>query len=298
MVVKSFKLRSGAEIPSIGLGTWALNGEEGYNAILYALKHGYKMLDAAYSYFNQDYVGKAIKESGVKREDIFIVDKLANSWHTAAEECLDITMKNLDCGYLDLWLMHWPSPLNHHGNDPKTPTLPDGSVDFEKNWTYVDTWKKMIEIQKNKPEIIKHIGVSNFSIEELENIINETGVIPEVNEVELHPSNNQQELYKYCQSKGILLVGYSPLGSSESTFFTNPELKEIAEKRGISIAQILLSWGVAQGWPVIPRSQNPARLSANLDLVDLTEDEIAKVTAIGNAHKRRFVLASWHTFSD
>lgn len=298
MTKQTFKLLSGAEIPVVGLGTWQLEGQQGHDAVVYALQNGYRMIDAAYSYFNQENVGKAVKDSGIPRSEIFIVDKLANTWHTAADECLSATLKNLDVEYLDLWLMHWPSPLNHKGNDKKTPKLPDGSIDFEQNWTYVDTWKSMIDIQMKNPDVVKHIGVANCGVEELEKLIKETGVTPEVNQVELHPSNNQQDLHKYCKEKGIQLVAYSPLGSIGSPLLENKDLQKIASDRTISIAQLLLSWGVANGWPVIPRSQNPERILANIKLVDLSNEEVETISSIGNDNKQRFVTAPWHTFSD
>lgn len=291
-----FTLESGGTIPSVGLGTWQLEGEDGHEAILYALKNGYRMIDAAYAYNNQKTVGLAIKESCVPRDEIFIIDKLANTWHTAAEECLELTLKALGVDYLDCWLMHWPSPLNHKGNDKKTPKLADGSIDFEKEWTYVDTWREMIRIQKKFSTKVRSIGVANFGIKELENIITKTGVKPEINQVELHPANNQQNLFDYCKKMDIQLVAYSPLGSIGSPLLQSEELNDIAEKRGISVAQLILSWGVESGWPVLPRSKSPERLSANLTLVSLTSTEIAKITSIGLAHKQRFIQAPWHDF--
>lgn len=295
---KSFALKNGGMIPAVGLGTWQLEDKKGYDAIVFALQHGYRMIDAAYAYFNQSTVGKALKDSGVPREEIFLVDKLANTWHTAAEECLDSTLKSLDVDYLDLWLMHWPSPLNHHGNDIKTPRLPDGSIDFEKNWDYLKTWEAMIAIQKKFPEKVKRIGVANFSIQELERIIRETGVVPEVNQVELHPANNQQKLYSYCKKHGIQLVAYSPLGSIGSPLLANEKLLKIAKEKDVTVAQLLLSWGLASGWPVIPRSQSPERLLQNITLVDLSPTEVALISQIGHENKKRFVNASWHTLPD
>lgn len=298
MTIKNFALKSGGSIPSVGLGTWQLDDKNGHDAIVYALQNGYKMIDGAFSYFNQEIVGKALKNSGIPREEIFLVDKLANTWHTAAYECLQITLENLNVDYLDLWLMHWPSSLNHNGNDKKTPKLLDGSIDYEKNWDYVKTWQKMIEIQKKYPTKVKRIGVANFSIKELENIINSTGVIPDVNQVELHPALNQQKLYSYCKEKGIQLVAYSPLGSIGSPLLKNQELINIADSKNISVAQLILSWGVSNGWPVIPRSQSPQRISQNLKLVELTPEEMLLIENVGNRNKKRFINSSWHTFTE
>lgn len=296
--METIHLRSGDSIPSVGLGTWQLENEQGHDAIVYALKNGYKMIDGAYAYSNQEVVGKAIKDSGIPRKDIFLIDKLANTWHTAAEECLEITLKNLNVDYLDLWLMHWPSPLNHNGNDKKTPKLEDGTIDFEKNWDYVKTWQCMIKIQKKFPEKVKRIGVANFGIKELDKIIEETGYAPEVNQVELHPANNQKKLRTYCEKKKIQLMAYSPLGSIGSPLLKNQKLVDLATSKNVTVAQLMLSWGVVNGWPVIPRSQNPTRILQNISLIDLTLEEIAIIDKIGDENKERFILAPWHEFAD
>ncbi|KAG7837453.1 hypothetical protein KL942_004341 [Ogataea angusta] len=293
---REFTLADGGTIPAVGLGTWQLEGDRGQKAIVHALKNGYRMLDCAFSYGNQALVAKTIELSGVAREDLFIVDKLANTWHSAAEECLDRTLAALKTDTLDLWLMHWPSPLNHRGNHPKCPTLPDGTVDFEKDWNYVKTWQAMIEIQKRRPEV-KRLGVANFGIKELE-AISVTGVLPLVNQVELHPSCNQEDLHNYCLQKGIQLVAYSPLGSTGSALLHNPNLRAIAEKNNATVAQCLLSWGVAKGWPVIPRSSSPERLDQNLNILELSGADMDEISRIGKALPKRYVTASWHNFDE
>lgn len=287
VLAQSFGLKSGGEMPAVGLGTWQLEGDKGHEAIVYALQHGYRMLDAAYAYFNQETVGRALRDSGVPREEVFVVDKLANTWHTAAGECLDVTLQALGVDYLDLWLMHWPSPLNHHGNDPKTPRRPDGTIDFEQDWDYVKTWEAMVAVHKAAPHKVRRIGVANFSVEELERICDATGVVPDVNQVEMHPANNQQRLHAYCRAHGIQLVAYSPLGSIGSPLLSNAQLVALAHSKG-----------VASGWPVIPRSQSPGRLDENLSLVDLTPADVATISAIGLQNKQRFINAPWHTFAD
>lgn len=294
----SFTLNDGSQIPSIGLGTWQLDGSKGYEAITFALENGYRMLDCAFAYLNQEVVAAALRYAGVDRSEIFIVDKLANTWHPAAEECLNKTLSNLNVSYLDLWLMHWPSPLRHKGNHPDEPTRPDGSIDFEPDWDIVKTWKTMIEIQSRRPSEVKRIGVANFDIEELELIIKATGVIPVVNQVELHPSCNLQKLHEYCKEKGIQLVAYSPLGSIGSPLLNDESLKSIAERKDASIAQCLLSWGVAQGWPVIPRSSSPERLLQNHKLIELTQEDLDSITEIGMKNKQRFVVPVHHTFAE
>ncbi|GME76463.1 unnamed protein product [Ambrosiozyma monospora] len=298
MLPDHFTLTNGQNIPSIGLGTWQLDGDKGYNAIKHALQNGYKMLDCAFAYTNQELVGRAIKESGIAREDIFVVDKLANTWHSAAEENLKLTLESLGVEYLDLWLMHWPSPLNHHGNDPKTPKLADGSVDFEKDWDYVKTWKTMVELYRKYPEKLKSIGVANFGVKELEAIIEATGVVPVVNQVELHPSCNQQQLFKFCEDHDIQLVAYSPLGSIGSPLLQNKDLAGIAARNRVTIPQCLISWGVANGWPVIPRSSSFERIDQNLQIVDLSKDDLNEITIIGSQNRQRFVTAPWHSFAD
>lgn len=298
MTTKEFRTLSGATIPAVGFGTWQLEGQTGHDAVVCALRSGYRMVDCAFSYFNQKQVGEAINESSIPRSDLFIVDKLANTWHTHAEECLLITLKNLNIDYLDAWLMHWPSPLNHNGNDPKSPTTENGSIDFAKNWDYIKTWNSMIKVQEKYPAKVKEIGVANFGIAELEAIINDTGVSPTINQVELHPSNRQKDLHDYCVAHNIQLIAYSPLGSVGSPLLKDDDLMSIAKRKNISVAQLLLSWGVAMGWPVIPRSQNPERIIANLNIVELTNAEIKQICDIGDLHPKRYITAPWHTFDD
>lgn len=296
MVTRSFKLRNGAEIPSVGLGTWQLEDQKGHDAVVFALLHGYKLIDGAFSYFNQNTIGEALKDSGFNREDYYLIEKLANTWHSAAEECLLKTLENVGTDYLDVWLMHWPAPLNHHGNDRKSPHLSDGSVDFEPDWDYLKTWKIMVALQKKYPDKIKALGVANFGISELKSIISETGVIPVINQVELHPACNQRKLFDYCKTLDIQLVGYSPLGSIGSPLLKNADLKRIAMKNNITVAQCLLSWGVANGWAVIPRSSNPSRILQNIELVDLSQEDFDAITKIGRKSPARYCVADYHKF--
>lgn len=279
-VQQTFKLNTGAEIPVVGLGTWQSAPGEVEAAVEHALKSGYRHIDGAYCYQNENEVGKGLKkafESGIKREDVFVTSKLWCTFHRPGqqEKCLDETLSALGLEYLDLWLMHWPVPMNPNGNHPLFPKLPDGSRDLDKEWSFVETWKHMEKVLKSGK--VKAIGVSNFSVPFLKKLLESAEVTPAANQIENHPYLPQQEIVDFCKEKGILVQAYSPLGSTGSPLFQEEGVMEIAKKHNVGAGTVLISYqGMLSCHPLFPMcpltmSQSPAASLPSLSPSQLPE---------------------------
>ncbi|KAI5891164.1 Aldo/keto reductase [Schizophyllum commune H4-8] len=281
---RTLTLNDGRTLPLIGLGTWLSAPGEVKAAVEHALKVGYRHIDAALIYENQEEVGAALKTSPVPREQLWITSKLWNNSHRPelVEKDLDLTLKQLGLDYLDLYLIHWPVPF------PPGETLStkkaDGTqmiIDTDAP-SIVETWKAMIEVQKTGKA--KSIGVSNFTVEHLEKIIKATGVVPAMNQIEAHPALQQTELEKYCEEKGIKLTAYSPLGnniSGKARIIDSPLVQELATKQGRDPAQILIAWCAHKGMSVIPKSVTPSRIESNFRDTTLTEEEFQAISQVG-----------------
>lgn len=264
-----FKLNTGAEIPAVGLGTWQSAPGEVEKAVSHAIAVGYRHIDTAFCYQNEHEVGQGIKEalaSGkVKREDLFVTTKLWCSYHTRVEEALDASLKNLGLDYIDLYLMHWPVAFNPN----------DGSRDIDHSHSHVTTWKNMEKLLGTGK--VKAIGVSNYSKLYLEQLLPHATVVPAVNQIENHPALPQQEIVDFCKEKGIHITAYSPLGSTGSPLFTAEPIVEVAKKRGVGSATVLLSWHIARGSSVLPKSVTPSRIEENRNLIKLDESDMATI---------------------
>jgi glycerol 2-dehydrogenase (NADP+) len=283
----SIKLNTGASIPTVGLGTWQAKPGEVQQAVSHALKSGYKHIDCALCYQNEDEVGQGIKDSGVPREDIFLTSKVWCTYHDRVEECLDVTLKSLGTDYLDLYLIHWPVRTVENGTAKLFPTKPDGSRNIDWEWKQAETWKQMEALlAKGK---VKAIGVSNFSEILLKELEKTWKVVPAVNQVEIHPYNPELSLKKYCDSKGIVVEAYSPLGSTNSPLHADPELKKIAEKYNVQLATVLLSWLANKGIVVLPKSVTPSRIEANQKLIALDAEDVQKLDHLAKDGKQRRV---------
>ncbi|KAH7386439.1 NADP-dependent oxidoreductase domain-containing protein [Cadophora sp. MPI-SDFR-AT-0126] len=275
MADTKFKLNTGAEIPALGLGTWQSGPGEVKKAVSYALSIGYKHIDCAYCYGNEDEVGEGLKEafaSGIKREDIFVTTKLWSTYHSRVEQNLDMSLKSLGLDYVDLYLMHWPVAMNPNGNHEKFPKHPDGSRDLVTDWKHTTTWKAMEKLVATGK--VKAIGVANYSVKYLEELLPEATIVPAVNQIENHPSLPQQEIVNFCKEKNIHITAYSPLGSSGSPMMKEKPILEVAEKRGVTPASVLLSYHVARGSSVLAKSVNPERIKANMDIVKLDASDM------------------------
>lgn len=259
--MKSYTLNNGVSIPVLGFGTWkAENGEVAYQAVLEALKAGYRHIDTAAIYQNEESVGRAIRDSGISRQEIFVTAKLWNTNHSyeEARHAFEESMEKLGLDYLDLYLIHWPNPKPLREND-------------EWKTRNAEVWRAMEDLyQEGK---IRAIGVSNFLPHHLDALLETARVIPAVNQVRLAPGVYQEEVVAYCREKGILLEAWGPFGQGE--LFDKKEVQEIATKHGKSVAQIALAWSLAEEFLPLPKSVTASRIQSNLDCfgIELSKEE-------------------------
>ncbi len=252
--MKKFKLNNGTEIPSIGVGVFRV--EEAIIAqemVETALAIGYRHIDTAMIYGNEEAVGKAIKNSGVPREEIFLTTKLWNADQRSGkvQEALEESLRKLKTEYVDLYLVHWPVAE-----------------------TYVKVWSKMEAIYKSGKA--KAIGVSNYQTHHIEDLLKQAEVVPAVNQFESYPYFTQEPLIKYCKEKGIYPEAWGPLGAGQTDVLANPVIVDIAKKHSKNPAQIIIRWDVQRGVIVIPKSVHKERLIENLTVMDfeLTDEEM------------------------
>ncbi|KAJ6602163.1 Aldo/keto reductase [Mycena sp. CBHHK59/15] len=273
--IPSFKLNDGTTIPSVGLGCYmgsgAFTGQQVYAMCQKAIKAGYRHFDTATGYGNEKQVGEAIRDSGVPRDEFYVTTKLANGDHHRVLEAFEESLERLKLGYLNLYLLHWPQ-TSIGEVDFSQVNGPNRTLTPDEHPTFVDTWKEIEKLLQTGK--VKSIGVSNFSIKTLEELLPHCSVIPVTNQVELHPCLPQEELKTYCEAKGILLTAYSPLGRSKIFFAEQPRISALAEKYHVTAAQIILSWGVQRGTAVVPKSENEARILANITLVQVSEEDM------------------------
>ncbi|KAI1439932.1 protein GCY [Annulohypoxylon stygium] len=287
-----FTLNTGAKIPAVGLGTWQSKPGEVRSAVAYALKDGYRHIDAALVYANETEVGQGIKDSGVPREEIFITSKVWNSHQDNVKAGLEKTLKDLDVDYLDLYLVHWPVRLVPNETSEIFPVNPDGTRAVDRSWDQSETWCQMEEIYKSGK--VKAIGVANWSIPYLEELRKKWTIVPAVNQVELHPFLPQHELRAYCDKLGILLEAYSPLGSTGAPIMTDPDIQKIAEKNGVSAATILISYHVNKGAVVLPKSVTEKRISSNREVIELSKEDLDVLDQLAaNGKAKRINTPLW-----
>lgn len=264
--VPALPFHDGSSVPQLGYGVWQVEDDVAADVVVQAIEAGYRHIDTAAGYQNEGGVGRAVKASGVPREDLFITTKLANEdqGFDSAKQALESSLGKLDTDYVDLYLIHWASP---------------------QRGTYLESWKSLIELQKEGKA--KSIGVSNFPIEQLEEIIAETGVVPVMHQIELHPEFQQSELRDYHADKGILTEAWSPLGQG-GDILQNPAITGIAEAHGADAGQVIIAWHLAIGNVVIPKSVTPERIVSNFAAaqLELTHEEIEKINALDRADGR------------
>eukprot|EP00871_Galdieria_phlegrea_P004221 jgi/Galph1/47/GphlegSOOS_G4792.1 len=276
-------LNTGNKIPLIGFGTWKAEPGRVGEAVRTALEAGYRHIDCAPVYGNEEEIGKVFKEvfsSGkVNRSDVFVTSKLWNTCHKREHvfEACKQTLKDLQLDYLDLYLMHWPCAFEFSGlpitEQNTIPLNSKGEIAFAKV-TLQETWKAMEELQKQG--LVKAIGVSNFRIVELLDLLSYCEIVPAVNQIEAHPYNQREDLKNFCESRGIHVTAYAPLGSGKDGPLQDPVIRSFAEQLGKTPAQIILAWGIQRGTSVIPKSVTPSRIKENLDCNFKLEPEILK----------------------
>ncbi|MGH6761903.1 MAG: aldo/keto reductase [Phyllobacterium sp.] len=249
MTIPSINLNDGQQIPQLGFGVWQVGNAEATDAVTEALKVGYRHIDTAAIYGNEEGVGIALQQSGVAREDIYLTTKLWNAeqGYESTLKAFDASLKRLGTDYVDLYLIHWPVPSKDH---------------------FLDTWRAFVKIREEGRA--KSIGVSNFRIADLKRILAESDAVPVLNQIELHPQFQQQELRVFQQQHGIATEAWSPLGQGK--ILENETLRKVAAKHGKSVAQVILRWHLDIGNIVIPKSVTPSRIAENLDVFDFRLD--------------------------
>ncbi|ALN76587.1 MULTISPECIES: aldo/keto reductase [Staphylococcus] len=258
----TYTFNDGHIIPQVGFGTYKLNGVEGVHAIQNALKVGYRVLDTAYNYENEGAVGKAIAQSKVAREDITIISKLPGRYQAYDDvfQTIEESLYRLGVDYIDIYLIHWPNP---------------------KQGLYVEAWKAMIAAKK--AGLIRSIGVCNFLPEYIETLKQATGVLPVLNQIELHPYFNQEAMFSYHEENQILIQAWSPIGR-DNGLLKEPILQELAHKYTKSVVQIILRWHIQRGIMPIPKATSHARQLENLQIFDFNISD-ADMTLINQLSK-------------
>lgn len=274
--MNTLKFSNGDTMPNLGLGSWLSKPTEVYDAVIEAVKSGYRHIDCAYIYKNEKEIGEALQfvfsEGIAKREELFITSKLWNNFHAPeqVETAIAKSLKDLQLEYLDLYLIHWP--IAFRNEQAKTA---DDLISLDEI-PLTDTWKAMERVKEYG--LTRHIGVSNFSIPKLNELIENSTIKPEVNQVESHPYFQQDELIDFCKSQNIIVTAYSPLGSrhlmkSDETMTKNPVIVNIAQKYNCTEAQLILAWGMQRGTAVIPKSVNTERIHENYRSLQVQLDE-------------------------
>jgi alcohol dehydrogenase (NADP+) len=287
------KYKNGDTMPAIGLGTWKSDTGVVEEAVKTALKNGYRHIDCAATYGNEAEIGNAFNsvfsEGEIKREDVWITSKLWNDSHQKEHviPALKQTLKDLQVSYLDLYLIHWPVAFKHGVG------FPSGDEDYLslEEVPIIETWKELVKAKEQG--LVKHIGVSNFSTKKLNDLMSKTAERPEMNQVELHPFLQQPELIQFCQENDIHVTAYSPLGSgdraaqmkaeNEPSLLEDATIRKIAEKHGVSPAQVLIQWAVSRGTAVIPKSTSEQHIISNIKSADLKLDneDLKEIANIG-----------------
>ena len=264
--MEEFILSDGFKIPKVGFGTYKLKGLDGTRRLETALNPGYRLLDLAFNYENEGTVGRAIKNSSVPRDQITFASKLPGRHHEyeAATETIQESLLRSGLDYIDLYLIHWPNPIEDK---------------------YVEAWQALVDAQK--AGLVRSIGVSNFLPEHIERLEKETGVLPVINQIEMHPYFNQEKQRAFDASKGIVTQAWSPIGRNNEALGEEVIL-EIANTHGKTAAQVVLRWEVQLGVLPIPKSGHAGRQAENIDIFDfeLSDEEMALINAISREDGR------------
>lgn len=257
-------LNDGHAIPQVGVGVFKVPAEDTASVVADALEVGYRLVDTAWGYMNEQGVGEGIRRSGLGRDEVFVTTKVWNTYQGAerTRESFGISLANLGFDVVDLLLVHWPAPVND---------------------LYVETWETFVELRESGR--VRSIGVSNFEPEHLQRVIDATGVVPAVNQIELHPYLQQRELRAFHAEHGIVTEAWGPI--ARGVVLDDPTVAEVAEAQGRTPAQVVLRWELQHGIVVIPKSARHERLVENLALFDfeLSVDEMAAIDALDRDHR-------------
>ena len=247
----------GIEMPLVGLGTWQANGSRAYDAVRRALDVGYRHIDTATMYANEEEVGRAVRDSAVPRDEVFITTKLPSGNAGRERATIEASLRALGVDRVDLWLIHWP---------------PGGRAAPQ-------VWEQFIQVQADG--LARAIGVSNYDERQIDELISATGVTPAVNQIEWSPALYDAALVQAHRARGVTLEGYSPFKSAN---LNERALAEIAERHGVTTRQVVVRWHVEHGTVVIPKSSDPARIAANFDVFGFALDdaEVARIDALGS----------------
>ncbi|MCW3815505.1 aldo/keto reductase [Micromonospora sp. DR5-3] len=250
-------LSGDVRIPLLGFGTWQATGQAGYDAVLAALDAGYRMIDTATMYGNEQEVGRAVKESGLRREDVFITTKLPPERAGRERETIEASLRALDTDYIDLWLIHWP------------PASPGDSI---------PVWREFLAARDEG--LARTVGVSNYSTSQIDELIQATEETPAVNQIRWSPTLYDRRTHAAHRDRGVVLEGYSPFKTSD---LSDPVLVRIAQAHDVSPAQVVLRWHIDHEIVVIPKSVTPERIRANADVFhfSLTAEEMRDIDALG-----------------
>ena len=266
--IPRYTLNDGSRLPMVGFGTYPLSGDEGIAAMVGALENGYRLLDTAVNYENEEEVGTALRRSGLEREDVHVATKIPGRHHEAAlaTKSVEDSLRRLELDHLDLCLIHWPNP----------------SVG-----KYREAWRALVDARERG--LVRSIGVSNFTQQHLDDIIGDSGVTPAVNQIELHPYFPQEEMRRAAADRGIQTQAWSPLGKSSALREESP-VTEAAAAHGVTPAQVILRWQLELGALPLPKSADPQRQRQNLDVFsfELTDGEMKAITRLGRPDGRLF----------
>jgi len=257
---------NGTNLPPIGFGTALASGKQATEAIKTAISLGYRLIDSASQYKNEEAVGIAIKECGIDRKDLFITSKLWNDDHgyDSTLKSFEKTLKWMNLDYLDIYLIHWPNPLKFRAEG------------YERH--NAESWKAMEELYAAKK--IKAIGVSNFMPHHLNALLKTAVVQPMINQIRMHPGHSQKETLAYCKERGILVEAYSPLGGTGGNLLSTPLIQDLAKKYKVSASQLCIRWCLQMGVIPLPKSTNTNRIKENLDVFgfEISQEDMKGLT--------------------
>ncbi len=262
-----FTLEGGVKIPAIGFGTWQVkDGNEAYESTVWALEAGYRHIDTAHAYGNEESIGRAIRDFGIKRDELFVTTKLPSHIKTyeGTKAYFNESISALGLDYIDLYLIHAPWPWSNIGED-----CTEGNI---------EAWRAMIDIQKEGS--VRAIGVSNFAVKDIEAIVNATGVKPAVNQIRYFIGNRQDAITDYCQANGILIEAYSPLATGEIA--NHEKLASTAKKYGVTIPQLCIRYCIEKNTLPLPKSVHKERIEANIDVdFHIEKEDMEYLDSIG-----------------